>query len=262
MPRFPPHPERRAVAVTGASSGIGEATAVRLAAGGHPVVLGARRVDRLEATATRIRDDGGEALPLPLDLTDASSIETFAKEAESQLGPIEVVVSNAGDVRPVTVVGADPAEFERQLRVNLLGPQALLHHLVPAMVERGRGDVIVVTSEVAVRPRPHMAAYVASKAGLEGLVTALRMELEGTGIRVGMLRPGPSTTEQGTTWSHDEVVEVMASWSHWGHLRHDGGLRPREVAESVAHMIATPRGTNLAIVEIQPEAPVPSEEQT
>lgn len=255
MPRFAPHPSRRPVVVTGASSGIGEATAVRLAAGGHPVVLGARRLDRLETMASGIRDEGGEALALPLDLTDPASIETFAKEAESQLGPIEVVVSNAGDVRPITTVGADPEEFERQLRVNLLGPQALLHHLVPSMVERGRGDVVVVTSEVAVRPRPHMAGYVASKAGLEGLVSALRMELEGTGVRVGMLRPGPSTTEQGTTWTHDEVVEVMDAWSHWGHLRHDGGLRPREIAESIAHMIAAPRGTNLAIVEIQPEAP-------
>ncbi len=255
MPRFEPHPSRRAAVVTGASSGIGEATALRLAADGHPVALGARRIDRLEATAGRIRDEGGEAVALPLDLTDAASIAAFADAADSQLGPIEVVVSNAGDVRPITVIGADPEEFERQLRVNLLGPQALLHHLVPAMVERGRGDVVVVTSEVAVRPRPHMAGYVASKAGLEGLVTALRMELEGTGVRVGMLRPGPSTTEQGTTWTHEEVVEVMESWSRWGHLRHDGGLRPREVAESIAHMVAAPRGTNLAIVEIQPEAP-------
>ena len=110
-------------------------------------------------------------------------------------------------------------------------------------------------SDVAVRPRTHMAGYVASKWGLEGLVTALRMELEGTGVRVGAVRPGPSSTEQGTTWTHDEVVEVMDSWSTWGFLRHDGGLRPTEIAEVVFHMVATPRGTNLAIVEIQPEAP-------
>lgn len=255
MPRFEPHPQRRPAVVTGASSGIGEATALRLASGGHPVVLGARRLDRLEATAQLIRAEGGEAVALPLDLADVASIEAFAKEAEARLGPIEVIISNAGDVRPATAVGATPEEFERQLRVNLLGPQALFHHLVPAMVERGRGDIVVVTSDVAVRPRTHVAGYVASKWGLEGLVTALRMELEGTGVRVGMLRPGPSSTEQGTTWSHDEVVEIMGSWSTWGFLRHDGGLRPREIAESIAHMVATPRGTNLAIVEIQPEAP-------
>lgn len=255
MPRFEPHPERRPAVVTGASSGIGEATAVRLAAAGHPVVLGARRLDRLEATAERIRSEGGEAVALPLDLTDLASVEAFAKGAESRLGAVEVVVSNAGDVRPATAVGSTPEDFERQVRVNLLGPQALLHHLVPGMVERGRGDIVVVTSDVAVRPRTHVAGYVASKAGLEGLVTALRMELEGTGVRVGMLRPGPSTTEQGTTWTHDEVVEIMGSWAGWGFLRHDGGLRPVEIAESIAHMVATPRGTNLAIVEIQPEAP-------
>jgi NADP-dependent 3-hydroxy acid dehydrogenase YdfG len=255
MPRFDPHPERRAAVVTGASSGIGEATAVRLAAAGHPVVLGARRLERLEATAERIREEGGEALALALDLTDPGSVEAFAKEADARLGPIEVLVSNAGDVRPATAIGVSPEEFERLVRVNLLGPQALFHHLVPAMVARGRGDVVVVTSDVVVRPRTHMAGYVASKWGLEGLVTALRMELEGTGVRVGAVRPGPSSTEQGTTWTHDEVVEVMGSWAQWGFLRHDGGLRPREIAEAIAHVVATPRGTNLAIVEIQPEAP-------
>lgn len=255
MPRFDPHPDRRAAVVTGASSGIGEATAIRLAEAGHPVVLGARRLDRLEATADRIRAEGGEAVALPLDLTDTASVEAFATGAEARLGPIEVVVSNAGDVRPATTVGSTPEEFERQVRVNLLGPQALLHLLVPAMVERGRGDVVVVTSDVAVRPRTHMGGYVASKWGLEGLATAMRMELEGTGVRVGMIRPGPSSTEQGTTWTHDEVVEIMASWSTWGFLRHDGGLRPQEIADAIAHMVATPRGTNLAIVEIQPEAP-------
>jgi NADP-dependent 3-hydroxy acid dehydrogenase YdfG len=255
MPKFEPHPARRPVVISGASSGIGEGTAARLAAGGHPVVLGARRVDRLEATAAAIRERGGEAVAIPLDLTDTSSIEAFCKDAEQRLGPIEVVVSNAGEVHPMTSVEGDPAEFEREVRVNLLGPQLLFHHLVPPMIERGRGDIIVVTSEVALRPRPHVAGYVASKAGLEGLATAMRMELEGTGVRVGMVRPGPCTTEQGTRWAHDEVVEVMADWSKWGFLRHDRGLRPREIAESIAHMVATPRGTNLAIVEIQPESP-------
>ncbi len=256
MPRFEPHPDRRAAIVTGASSGIGRATAEVLAAAGHPVVLGARRVDRCEDTASAIRDGGGEALALPLDLTDNDSIAEFARDAEAKLGPIEVLVSNAGDVQPITTVGAAPDEFTRQLQVNLLGAQALVHAVVPAMFERGRGDVVFVTSEVALNPRTHMAAYVASKAGLEGFAQAMAMECEGTGVRVGIVRPGPSSTEQGTTWTEDTVNEVIASWSHWGLLRHNGALRPTELAGAVLAMVSAPKGTRYAVLEVQPEAPL------
>jgi NADP-dependent 3-hydroxy acid dehydrogenase YdfG len=259
MPRFDPHPDRRAAIVTGASSGIGAATAQALAAAGHPVVLGARRVERCEQLASAIRDAGGEALALPLDLTDVASINSFARDAEATLGPIEVLVSNAGDVQPITTVGAEPAEFTRQLQVNLLGAQALAHAVVPHMFERRRGDVVFVTSEVAMTPRTHMAAYVASKAGLEGFARAMAMECEGTGVRVGIVRPGPSSTEQGTTWDEDTINEVVSSWSHWGLLRHDGALRPTEMAQAVLAVVSAPRGTRYAVLEVQPEAPVTKE---
>ena len=256
MPRFEPHPERRAAIVTGASSGIGRATAEQLAVAGHPVVLGARRVDRCEEAAARIRAAGGEAVALPLDLTEAESISAFAKDAEAQVGPIEVLVSNAGDVQPITTYGAAPEEFARQLQVNLLGAQALAHAVVPAMVQRRRGDVVFVTSEVALEPRTHMAAYVASKAGLEGFARAMAMECEGTGVRVGIVRPGPSSTEQGTTWDEDTVNRVVTSWSHWGLLRHSGALRPKELADAVVAMVSVPKGTRYAVLEVQPEAPI------
>lgn len=256
MPRFAPHPERRTAIVTGASSGIGRATAERLAAGGHPVVLGARRVERCEGTADQIRAAGGEAIALPLDLTDQESIASFARDAEAKLGPVEVLVSNAGDVQPITTFGAAPEEFARQMQVNLLGAQALVHAVVPSMIGRGRGDVVFVTSEVARSPRTHMAAYVASKAGLEGFAAAMAMECEGTGVRVGIVRPGPSSTEQGTTWDEETVNRVVASWSHWGLLRHSGSLRPKELADAVAAMVSVPKGTRYAVLEVQPEAPL------
>lgn len=255
MPRFEPHPQRRTAVVSGASSGIGAATALALAAAGHPVVLGARRVERLEDLAAKIVADGGEASAVPLDLADDASIAAFARRAEDAHGPIEVLVSNAGDVQPLTTL-ADPAEFARQMQVNLLGAQALVHAVVPDMVRRRRGDVVFVTSEVANQPRTHMAAYVASKAGLEGLARAMAMECEGTGVRVGIVRPGPSSTEQGSTWSSDDVEAVVASWRHWGLLRHDGALRPAEVAQAVLAMVSAPKGTRWAVLEVQPEAPV------
>ena len=256
MPRFEPHPERRTAVVTGASSGIGAATAAALAAAGHPVVLGARRVERCEQLAASIRDAGGEAVALRLDLNDTGSIAAFAVDAEQRLGPIEVLVSNAGDVAPITTIGAAPEEFARQMQVNLLGAQALVHAVVPAMLERRRGDVAFVTSEVALQPRPQMAAYVASKAGLEGFARAMAMECEGTGVRVGIVRPGPSSTEQGSTWDAATIDEVVASWSHWGLLRHHGALRPADLADAVLAVVSAPRGTRYAVLEVQPEAPV------
>lgn len=255
MPRFDPHPERRAAIVTGASSGIGMATARALAGAGHPVVLGARRIDRLHDLAADLRSDGAEVLAVSLDLTRPESVAEFAERAESEMGPIEILVSNAGDVQPITTVSS-PDEFARQLQVNLLGAQALAHAVVPAMYERRRGDVVFVTSEVALSPRTHMAAYVASKAGLEGFAKAMAMEAEGSGVRVGILRPGPTSTEQGSTWDIDSINAVISSWTHWGMLRHDGAIRPKEMSDAVLAMVSVPRGTRWAVLEVQPEAPV------
>jgi NADP-dependent 3-hydroxy acid dehydrogenase YdfG len=241
--------------VTGASSGIGRATALALAAVGHPVALGARRVDRCEEAVAQILAAGGEAVALPLDVTDDASVARFAAAAADAVGPIDVVVSNAGDVQPGSAVDTEPAEFAARIDVNLLGPQRVLHHLAPQMVVRGHGDVVFVTSEVARYPRPFTAGYVTAKRGLEGLADVARMELVGTGVRVGIVRPGPSSTEQGTDWSADEVDRVVAAWDHWGLLRHSGALRPDDVAATVLAMVTAPRGTHLTLLEVQPQAP-------
>jgi NAD(P)-dependent dehydrogenase (short-subunit alcohol dehydrogenase family) len=231
------------------------ATALHLAEAGHPVVLGARRLDRLEDAAAKLRADGCEAIALPLDLTSPDSIDAFAERAEAELGPIEVLVSNAGDVLPATALGVEPDDFVRQVQVNVLGAHRLANRLGRAMVDRQRGDIVFVSSDVVRVPRTYMAAYITSKHALEGLARAMQMELEGTGVRVGIVRPGPSSTEQGTTWSHDTVVEVMADWEKWGLLRHAGGLRGQDVARVVHAVVTTPRGTHLTLVEVEPEAP-------
>jgi NAD(P)-dependent dehydrogenase (short-subunit alcohol dehydrogenase family) len=256
MPRFEPHPERRAAVVTGASSGHGLATALLLAEAGHPVVLGARRLDRLEDAAAKIVAGGGAAIAVPLDLTDDASIDAFAARADAELGPIEIVVSNAGDVLPATALGVDPDDFVRQVQVNVLGAHRLVRRLGPAMVERRRGDIVFVTSDVVRVPRTYMAAYVTSKHALEGLARAMQMELEGTGVRVSIVRPGPSTTEQGTTWSEDIIHEVIGDWERWGVIRHPGALRGQDVARAIHAVVSTPRGTHLTLVEVEPEAPV------
>ena len=256
MPRFDPHPERRPAAVTGASSGIGAATVAALAAAGHPVVLAARRVERLEELAAKLRSDGAEAVALPLDLADPASSDRFAEQAAAAFGPLDVLVSNAGEVVPMSGVGGDPDQFATSVHVNLLGAQRLAAGIGPAMVEQGHGDIVFVSSDMVVRPRPFSAPYVAAKTGLEGLARGMQMELEGTGVRVGIVRPGPSSTEQGTTWDEATVLSILESWTAWGHMRHDGALRPAQVAQAILTMISVPKGTHLTLVEVQPEAPV------
>jgi short-subunit dehydrogenase len=244
--------------VTGASSGIGAATAVHLARAGHPVVLGARRVDACEEVADAIRAEGGEAAAFPLDLADADSIETFAEKAAGAFGPTEVLVSNAAQIRPGGTLETDPAVFEEVVRVNLIGAQRLVHAFGPGMVERRRGDLIFVTSDVVAHPRPRMAAYVASKWGLEGLVTVLAMELEGTGVRATVVRPGPTQTGMGMDWDPQVTGEVLTEWVRWGLARHPSFMRPDGVAAAIVHAVGTPRGTHLSVVEVQPEAPIDS----
>ena len=256
MPRYDPHPDRRVALVTGASSGIGAATVDVLAEAGHPVILAARRLDRLEAHAERIRAAGGEAAAVALDLTDPDSIERCTADAATVLGGLDIVISNAGDVDPITGLGGDPSRFARAVQLNLTGAQHLAARLGPILVDQGHGDLVFVSSDVVVRQRTHMAGYVAAKSGLEGLCRAMQMELEGTGVRVGMVRPGPSSTELGTTWSEETILHVMPHWERWGHLRHNGALLPRNTAEAIVAMVSAPKGCHLTLIEVQPEAPV------
>jgi NADP-dependent 3-hydroxy acid dehydrogenase YdfG len=245
--------------VTGASSGIGEATARTLAGAGHAVVLGARRVERCEEIAAEIRSAGGRAAALPLDVADVASVEGFVKAAEGAFGPIEVVVSNAGDVLPTNAAETDPEDFAAQVSVNLLAAQRLVATVVPGMVERRRGDVVFVTSDVTRVPRPRMSSYVASKWGLEGLARALQLELEGTGVRASIVRPGPTVSGLGASWDGDTVTAVLKDWKRHGLLRHDGYLPAEGVAGAVLAVVSAPKGTHLTLVEVEPEAPVRNE---
>jgi short-subunit dehydrogenase len=165
MTCFEPHPERRPAAVTGASSGIGAQAARALARAGHPVVLGARRAQVCDEVAASIRAEAGEAVACHLDLADPGSVTRFAKEADAAFGPVEILVSNAAKIQPGTALETSPEDFEEILRVNVGGAQRLVRAFGVGMVERRRGDLIFVTSDVVAHPRPRMAAYVASKGG-------------------------------------------------------------------------------------------------
>jgi len=256
MATFLPHPERRPTVVTGASSGIGRSAALVLAGAGHPVVLGARRTERLEELAGQIRDEGGEAHPLRLDLADPASIEAFVKGAVEAVGDVDVFVSAAGQSMPDSALDPSPDAFAAIVEVNLLGVQRLVAALVPAMVERHHGDVVFVTSEMVRRPRVRASGYAASKWGLEGYARTLQMELEGTGVRASIVQPGQTVTEMGSDWDPEVTTEVLEEWIRWGLARHYHFLHPDAIAAAVRTVVETPPGTHLALVEVQPEAPI------
>ena len=256
MPRFDPHPERRPTLIAGASSGIGAATAIELAARGFPVALGARRVGKCQELAEQIRADGGEAIALTLDVTDPESVRGFVHRASEALGDIELLVAGAGDTFFGRLYETGTEDFESQVHIHLIGANRLATAVLPGMVARQRGDVIFVGSDVALRQRPHMGGYGAAKAGLTAMVTNLQMELEGTGVRASIVHPGPTQTSMGWSLPPESIAPALEDWARWGQARHSYFLRAADLARAIAFVAETPRGGFVVSMELQPEAPL------
>jgi NADP-dependent 3-hydroxy acid dehydrogenase YdfG len=252
----PMHPERRPAVVAGASSGIGAETARALAEAGFPVALGARRVERCQELAAAIRAEGGEAVAFPLDVSDEESVAEFAVLVEKELGAAEVVVSNAALIGPGAIVETSSRRIQQELDVNVVGPHRLVRAFLPGMLERQRGDLVFVSSDVALRPRPFMGGYSATKAALEGLVGALQMEIEGSGVRASLVRPGPTWSEMGMDWDADAAARVLTEWVKWGHARHSHFLKARAIADAITTVVSAPRGVHLSPIDVNPEAPI------
>ncbi|MQY25910.1 SDR family oxidoreductase [Nocardia aurantia] len=256
MPRFEPHPDRRPVLIAGASSGIGAATAAALAELGHPVALGARRVELLETLAAKINDNGGEAFAHRLDVADTGSVDAFVTAAEAALGPAEIVVSGAGDMSFGRVHEMTPEDFRAQVDVHLIGVHRLVHRVVPDMIARQRGDFVMISSDTANHPRPRSGAYPAAKTAVEIMARQMVMELEGTGVRVSLVRPGPTLTGMGMTTPAEVIGPVLEDWVRWGFARHPEMLRASHLAAAIVAVVSAPRGAHIQLTEVQPEARV------
>ncbi len=220
------------------------------------MALGARRMDKCQDIAEKIKADGGQAVALHLDVTDDESVKQFVAAATEALGPIEILVSGAGDLDAAQIHEMDSAQFLAQINVHLVGAQRLASQIVPGMVRRQRGDVVFVGSDVVPQPRPRMGAYVPAKSGLEAMVSAMRMELEGTGVRASIVRPGPTETGMGMQWDEQTTAAVLEDWMRWGLARHPYFLRASDIAAAVANVVSAPRGVHLTLTEVEPEAPL------
>lgn len=243
----------RTAVVTGASAGIGAAIARALGALGWSVALGARRTPLLAEVGRGVEAAGGRAFAHALDVTDPLSIDAFFGAAEAALGPVDVVISNAGVGRPGLLHEVPIADLEHELRTNLLGPMLVTRRALPAMLERRRGDLVFISSMNVVEPRPFQLGYTASKAGVEGMAQVLRRDLEGTGVRATIVRPGATRSEFGFGWEPDILVRVLDSWKHWGFMRHMDMMDAEQVALAVVAAVTAPPGLHMDVIQVNPE---------
>jgi short-subunit dehydrogenase len=188
-------PSRPSVVVTGASSGIGEATAYRFAQAGARLGLIARREARLARVAERARELGGEARVAVADVADESATRTAMADFENAYSGIDVLVNNAGFGVYAPLQSVRREDVERVFAVNAFGALTCIQAVLPGMRRRGSGLIVNVSSIVGKRALPMSGAYAATKYALHGLSDALRMELAGTGVRVSVVCPGYTATE-------------------------------------------------------------------
>lgn len=221
----------RVAVVTGASSGIGEATARALAREGCRVALVARREDRLERIATEI--ENGRTLVVPTDVTDEDEVTAMVEEIREVFGSIDILVNNAGVLRGDPVADADRSDFRRQVQVNLLGVMNTTHAALPAMLASDGGDVVAVSSMNVRYPAEGGSAYTATKFGVNGFCRSLRKEMADEDVRVTIVMPGPVVTE-------------MRDWEEW-----DGrALEPADVAETIAFAVSRPDHVELPEITV------------
>ncbi len=198
--------------VTGASRGVGQELARALAEAGHDVALGAR--SDLSETAGLVEAEGRRALPLELDVTDQAAVEDAVRRTEEGLGPLDLVVNNAGTDRAIAPLWeADPEEWWADVDVHLRGTFLVCRAAIPRMLERGAGRVVNVSSNAGMRPSPYNSAYGAAKAAILNLTESLAASLEGTGVVAFSISPGYVRTAM-----TEQLLEVQAEKGWFPHL--------------------------------------------
>src|SRR3954453_11526642 len=237
----------RVALVTGASSGIGEATALALAGAGAAVAIGARRRDRLDALAAKLRDDGARVLQLSLDVTDEEACRDAVTRTRDELGGLDVLVNNAGVMLLGTIVGADPEDWRRMISTNVLGLMYMTHAAVDGMVEQGSGDVVNISSVAGRVARRGSGVYNASKWAVNAFSESLRQEVTTRGVRVSLVEPGAVDTELRTHITQAQAREDSARYAEG--IRQ---LQSGDVARAILYVITQPPHVAINEVLVRP----------
>ncbi|MFF7556234.1 SDR family oxidoreductase [Streptomyces olivaceus] len=236
----------KTVLITGASSGIGEATALRLAADGHRVFLGARRTERLEKLAGRIAADGGTADFRRLDVTDAADVRTFVTAAAELWGRVDVMVNNAGvmPLSPLAALKVD--EWDRMIDVNVRGVLYGIAAVLPVMGRQGGGHVVNVASVGAHEVVPTSAVYSATKFAVRALSEGLRQESAGD-VRVSVVSPGVTESELADSISDARAREDMRTYR-------SVAVPASAIADAIAFAVSRPPEVDVNEIVVRPAA--------
>ncbi|WP_286894383.1 SDR family oxidoreductase [Achromobacter sp. UBA2119] len=237
--------QSKVVLITGASSGIGEATARLLAAQGHRVYVGARRTDRLETLVQEIRANGGTAAFRALDVTSAEDMRDFVRGAEAAYGQVDVIVNNAGvmPLSPLSSLKVD--EWDRMIDVNIRGVLHGIAAVLPGMERQGHGQVINVSSIGGLAVSPTAAVYCATKFAVRAISDGLRQETDK--IRVTVVCPGVVESELADTITDDTARVAMQSFRRVA-------LHPDAIARAIAYAIEQPDDVDVSEVVVRPTA--------
>jgi len=244
-----------AAVITGASSGIGAATARRLAANGSSVALVARRRARLEALAAEIEQAGGSALVVEADVTDRTQAEAAVQQTIERFGRLDILVNNAGLMLLGPVVGAEAEEWDRMIAINVQGllytTRAALPHLLKAAEANPRrvADIVNISSIAGRVAWNGYGVYNLTKFGVNGFTESLRQEVTQRYVRVGVLEPGGVETELGSHNKPEIRKEMIDPFYEQTEV-----LVPDDIADGVAYMVTRPRHTAIGELWIMPTA--------
>jgi NADP-dependent 3-hydroxy acid dehydrogenase YdfG len=237
----------RVALVTGASSGIGEATAIALANAGAIVAVSARRADRLEELVRKIEAAGGKALALPGDMTIEAEANKAVEDTVAQLGRIDILINSAGVMQAGGIENCDIDEYRRVFDINLFATLYTAVAAVKHMRTQGGGDIVTISSLAGRKGGPMTNAYSASKHAVNSMTDAMRQELGGHNIRVCVLMPGATTTEVG-----DHISDPNWRKAIQAHVSKDGAVQPSEIGDTIVFILSLPRNVNISEISVRP----------